>query len=390
MVNVKIILSKKKHITEKIKQEILDKIRGIPAEVSDIVKEYFTYQIECEAEYGNNTIVLMQVGNFYETYEIENPSYGRCSELENILNIKKTSKNGNKPHSYNNPYMSGFAVQYADKNIVRIVNNNYSVVLVDQDGTKTTKRTSRGKLIECENRKITRVCSPGTYLDDNTNMNNTNYLMSIYFEFLKDGQQKIAHLAAVDLTTGHCFTHDVFDHKTRSGECLKEVRRFINSISPSEIIINDKTKDYLDKTDLDSLGISNIMHHYRPIESEWEKLKFQEKFLTKVFGEQEIQSTIEAIGLAKYPDLIVSLIFLLQFAYQHDPNIVTRIRLPENQLNNQLLVLNDDSILQLNIVDDVRGETFLGYGGARFVKQGRKKITSLVSLLDHALSLIHI
>ena len=36
--------------------------------MSKLVKEYFNYQQEFVQKYGSNTIVLMQVGSFYEFY----------------------------------------------------------------------------------------------------------------------------------------------------------------------------------------------------------------------------------------------------------------------------------------------------------------------------------
>ena len=55
-----------------------------------IVNEYLDYQEKYEKEYGFKTIVLMEVGSFYEIYGIENNKYkkGKVREITEILNIQ--------------------------------------------------------------------------------------------------------------------------------------------------------------------------------------------------------------------------------------------------------------------------------------------------------------
>ena len=51
-----------------------------------IVNEYLDYQDKYEKEYGSNTIVLMEVGSFYEIYGIENENIkkGKVREITEI------------------------------------------------------------------------------------------------------------------------------------------------------------------------------------------------------------------------------------------------------------------------------------------------------------------
>jgi len=357
--------------------EMINRIPSGPKGVTGIVREYLEHQFRAEHEYGQNTVVLIQVGDFYETYQIENPRMGRADELAILLNFMCPKKNGDKPFGHNNPRMAGFNLKAFEKNIAVLLRNNYTVVLVDQE-LKNGKLNDTGR----ENRHVARVCSPGTFIESDISGSGTNYLMAINIEIMKESGRIYAHLAAVDLATGHCCVHDVIDESRNSGEAINDIRRYIGSFSPAEIIINENHG--LSHEHIHGLGIQKIMHHYRTIDPEWQLPAYQESFLQKVYGKPQIGSAIEASGLVKFQDLIVTFIWIMQFAYQHDPTICSKIRKPDNQMNQHTLMLNDDSILQLNIVPKSKSTEYLSQkisktrlGGSR-----SKNYNSVLEILD--------
>ena len=56
---------------------------------------YFKLQKLFEKKYGVNTIVLMEIGTFFEVYEVNNDEekIGKAKEIAELLNIQVTRKN---------------------------------------------------------------------------------------------------------------------------------------------------------------------------------------------------------------------------------------------------------------------------------------------------------
>ena len=62
-----------------------------------LIDDYLSEQINYEKKYGCNTIVLMQVGHFYEAYGVSNDEEktndANMTKLSDIMNIQMTRKN---------------------------------------------------------------------------------------------------------------------------------------------------------------------------------------------------------------------------------------------------------------------------------------------------------
>jgi DNA mismatch repair protein MutS len=56
---------------------------------------YFELQEACEAKYGPDTLVIIEVGSFFEVYEVNNAELkiGKAKEVAEFLNIQLTRKN---------------------------------------------------------------------------------------------------------------------------------------------------------------------------------------------------------------------------------------------------------------------------------------------------------
>ena len=65
-----------------------------------ILKEYLKYHDENIKKYGENTIVLMQVGSFYEIYSVQNETLNLGADiyqLADILGIQVVRRNKSIP-----------------------------------------------------------------------------------------------------------------------------------------------------------------------------------------------------------------------------------------------------------------------------------------------------
>ena len=93
-----------------------------------MIVSYLKYQQEYSEKYGEQTIVLMQKGTFYEMYEYNpekdpnsktiawpNKKIGIAEEIGSLLNIILTRRDKTKPYSLNNCAMVGFPVVALEK-----------------------------------------------------------------------------------------------------------------------------------------------------------------------------------------------------------------------------------------------------------------------------------
>ena len=139
-----------------------------------IIDEYLDYQTQFEKKYGPKTIVLMEVGSFFEVYGVENDTehIGRVSELSALLNVVKTKKNKNiSTHDRKNPLMLGFPNFSLDKFLKILVENDNTVILIKQVTPSPNPE-----------RAITEILSKGTYLEGLGNEVVKNNMMAIYLE----------------------------------------------------------------------------------------------------------------------------------------------------------------------------------------------------------------
>jgi DNA mismatch repair protein MutS len=334
---------------------------------NSIVIEYFDYHEKFEKKYGKDkSIVLMQVGMFYETYST-NERGPSLTNLSEILNIVYTRKNTNIDKvDIKNPLLLGFPVASATKYTNMLIEAGLTVIVIDQ--------VSPPPMVT---REITNIYSPGTYIEG-AKTADTNYIVSIYIEeeVQKNGSSLIcAGLAAADLTTGKCYVHEAYSNQFDTKLALDEVVRFVNGLSPKEIILyNIKKQKGMDKDQLISyLELDNKMYHYKEIiDKKYSKLSYQNEFLKNVYKESGMVSPIEYLDLNRYIYAVISFVTLLDFAYEHNQKIINNINKPSMYMDSSHLILGNNAIYQLNIVESDVYQYMQG-----------SKIKSLLSVVDN-------
>ena len=302
-----------------------------------IFKEYCSYLSTYKEKYGDKTIVLMQVGSFYEIYAILNDNeqvgeiniYHICQNLMNIAVAKKT----------NNVLMSGFQLPYSSKFIKLLIENNYTVVLVNQ-------------VTEPPNpvRKVTDIISPGTYIEKFNNESN-NYMMSIYIENITDDFISVG-ISIIDVSTGKNYVYQI--GKNLDTQFWKdELSRLINYYSPKEYLFQLKNMD-LTMNDIINYwdtnnGIIQINHYKDKI---YQSISYQNELLQKVFQFTNLLSPIEGLDFVYKNELRNSYVYMLQYIYEHKVDIIRNINIPEDIENIHHLLLTSNSVRQLNVISN--------------------------------------
>ena len=121
-------------------------------EESGIYFEYFKISKEYQDKYGKHTVLLMQVGSFFEIYGLKD--IADTSEINEVAQFCQFTVSEKKMIYKNSQVlMAGFPDYKLEKYLQKITENNYTaVVFVQEKNEKNTKRIFHG------------VYSPGTYL----------------------------------------------------------------------------------------------------------------------------------------------------------------------------------------------------------------------------------
>lgn len=106
-----------------------------------LVYEYLSYHDEYSKIYGPKTCILMQVGDFYEMYQLEYNLFDNNGQrlskgpdltgISNTTHIIKTIQNKNK-NLYLNLYRMGFNNLVLHEYMKILAENNYTCVLIDR------------------------------------------------------------------------------------------------------------------------------------------------------------------------------------------------------------------------------------------------------------------
>jgi len=320
-----------------------------------IINEYIEYTNKYKEQYGDKTIVLIQVGSFYEMYTIyENNSNDNNNNNDNndiykvadICGLITTKKNKNIAEiSLNNPVMAGFPIHSLNKFTQILLNNNYTIVIIQQEQQMTSDNKNRV-------RTVAEILSPGSNI--NITDKRSNYMMVIMYEIING--YIIAGISGIDLSTGKTFIYEVGSTKDDPELANDEVFRMISTYNPIELIIlGDKIDEDGRRKILKNLNINNILVHYK-----WGECKYIEFFKSIInqmqilekafFMKKGLISIIELLNMERLTISREGFCCLLQFAHEHNADIIKELQVPEIFENNNNMTIEFNSAVQLNIL----------------------------------------
>ena len=333
-----------------------------------IIDEYLDYQTQFEKKYGPKTIVLMEVGSFFEVYGVENDTehIGRVSELSALLNVVKTKKNKNiSTHDRKNPLMLGFPNFSLDKFLKILVENDNTVILIKQVTPSPNPE-----------RAITEILSKGTYLEGLGNEVVKNNMMAIYLEsnLLYNTSIKLltVSVSIIDLSTGENSIYEASSKREDSQYALDEIYRLIQIHQPREIAVYKMDSvEFTKESFKNQLEIhKSLLTFYDEIPAAYKKLDYQEEFLKKIFPKTGKLSVFEYLDIERMYHGRLSYMLLLQYAYEHDETIIKNLRKPTILLNEKHLILENNCVHQLNVTPN------------KYQINQKSKISCLLNILD--------
>ena len=330
-----------------------------------IFDQYEYYQNTYQEKYGNKTIILMQVGGFYELYGIdnENTKIGKTKEIANLLHIEVSRRNKDiRENSRDNYLMAGFPLAALSKYIDMLMENNYTVVIIDQEGTAKDKVKSSDKLP----RKVVEIYSPGTYFSQSNINEDHKYLVQIHIEgynrtrkpsnvatnIKSNYQPMLIGLSAIDVTTGESDIYEVSNNSNDNNYGIDEIYRYLQTHQPKELYLTSNNLQ-MSQEELEAyLDLHTILAcqiNYNQIPKDYYNLNYQKQFLEKVFPKKNMLSVIEYLNLERTPSALISYLSLLQFTYEHNELLIYNLKKPTVWNSNQHLLLANNAISQLDL-----------------------------------------
>jgi len=166
-------------------------------------------------EANPDTILLFRVGDFFETFDED------AKLASKVLGITLTKRSNGAAEDVP---LAGFPHHAIDTYLPKLVRAGYRVAVCEQvENPKFAKGIVKREVIE--------VVTPGVTLSDKLlDHKKNNYLLSVFIK------NEIAGISFVDISTGEYLVYEVNE---------SEFVQQIESIAPSEILIQKKDKDYL-------------------------------------------------------------------------------------------------------------------------------------------------
>ena len=325
-----------------------------------IINDYLKLTKEYIEIYGEKTLLLMQVGSFFECYAlVQKDGTYSGSHIQEFADINDmTISRKNICVSGLSVVMAGFGLPQLEKYIKKLQEQGYTIVVYTQD--TPSKNTTRS--LSC-------IYSPGTFFSNDSQelSNNTTTIWIHYSQANKVIKEQITiGLANIDIYTGKTSIYE-FSNEYHNSPCTyDELEKYIAVYKPSEVIIISNLDDTIIDNIIQYANITSRQIHridtrnkiteYEKEALNVEKQKYQEGILKKFFAHEDgIISEYYNYCIATQ-----SLCFLLEFIYKHNPNLVTKIEKPVIENYGDKLILANHSLKQLNIISDNRHSGKLG------------------------------
>ena len=347
-----------------------------------IYDDYLNYTKEYKQIYGEKTIILMQVGSFFECYGLidknNNNKYigSEINFFSQICDMTISKKSGCLCRNHE-VVMAGFGTAQIEKYLKKLQDNGFTIVVFVQDlQAKNTSRSLYG------------IYSPGTYFGNESDDRLSNNFICIWLHYIKkDIITKVENItigiANIDILTGKTnineFSHDYYNSPTT----FDQLEKYIAIYKPSEVImISNMTEEsnlfenVINYTNIQSLKIHKIYLNEKNNENgekkklstftkfnnddkqiysllfyakNCEKQNYQEAIINKFYKNSEYNRDFYNYSIASQ-----AFCFLLDFVNNHNPNLVKNISYPIFEDFSDKLVLANHSLKQLNIIGDER------------------------------------
>jgi len=317
---------------------------------TSIYYEYFQVEKENKIKYGKNTILLYQVGAFFEIYGLKHteqfiPEYDTIEQACHMGDLAFTMK---QKVSFTldgvvcQIYMAGFRDTQLDKYLDKFTKQGYTIVVyVQEDELGQGQGQGRRR-----NRIFQGVFTPSTYIssDATPTSTETNNIMCIWIE--SSAKNIVVGISTINIITGKTCMME-FMAKTNT-EMLTYIETAIYMYQPCEILFlseqEQKQKEFISPT---------IRTHWIAILTDkkarnCEKQTYIIAIIEKQFGHDAFYTC--SIHFDQNIVATQSFCYLLDFLQEHNPDFIRKIQCPVFVNHTNHVFLANHTLKQLNII----------------------------------------
>jgi len=311
--------------------EILSQKKRLLTEV------YFDLQRYFEEKYGKDALVLMEIGTFFEVYEVNNDDLkiGKAKEIAELLNIQLTRKSkAVLENSVNNPLLAGVPAVSLDRYLSRLIaTKKYTIIVVKQKGEMPHVK-----------RYVANIISPGTnfeYLSEPSENNIVSLLID------ENGGIYSVGYAAIDVSTGKTICNEIHSSRDDKTYALDEAFNLLQTYNTSEVIVTLENRQIDLEWLIHYLELGSLHHS---INTKRFKIAFQNELFTRVFEINSFLSAIEFLDLERHPYTTEALAVLIDFIIEHDESIIEKMNKPQFLGNNRYMYIGNNAMEQLSVI----------------------------------------
>ncbi len=307
---------------------------------------YFELQKHFESKYGKDALVIIEIGTFFEVYEVNNDELkiGKAKEVAELLNIQLTRKNKTiLENSIPNPLMAGFPAVSLERYLSRLIGTKkYTIVIIKQKGEVPNIK-----------RYVSNIISPGTNFEYHTDSSENN-IVSLNI----DENQSIYSVgyAAIDVTTGKTIVNEIHSSRDDKTYALDEVFNLLQTYNTAEVIIT-LNNSQINKEWIKSYLELNQFHS--SFNERRCKIIYQNELFSKVYEINSFLSSIEYLDLERHPYTTEALAILIEFIIEHDEAIIAKMNRPIFLGESRYLYLGNNALEQLGVISRDKAEVTL-------------------------------
>jgi len=313
------------------------------SEPPTLLNEYLQLSAQYTAKYGARTILLMQVGAFFEMYGLKKAD----SSLNDVCQVCQLNTSDKKICvGQDLVVMAGFRDYTLDKYVAKLTESGYTAVVYVQE--------KNGKVIT---RTLHAVYSPGTYISCETDSSPqiTNNIMCIWLDTTKPfrglKENLVYGVSVVNIFTGKSSMFEYECPFYMNPTTFDELERCVSVFSPSEVVIVSSLDPDVISTIIQYAGIQCAAIHR--ISSTCEKAincakqTYVRHILTKLFGEESHSVCAEFNTCVMATQAFC---YLTDFIQEHNPGLIHKISIPSFNNTSERMVLANHTLSQLNMI----------------------------------------
>ncbi len=316
----------------------MDKANQILTSKNRLLTEiYFDLQAYYEERYGKDALVIMEIGTFFEVYEVNNDErkIGKAKEIAELLNIQLTKKNKSIPeNSERNPLLAGVPAVSLERYLNRLIQSKkYTIIVIKQKGDMPNIK-----------RYVSNIISPGTnfeYLNESSENNIVSLLVDENLGIFSVGY------AAIDVSTGKTIVNEIHSSRDDKTYALDEVFNLLQTYSTSEVIVT------IDSKEIDKEWLSHYLElhtFHTSFNEKRHKINYQNELFSRVFAINSFLSAIEYLDLERHPYTTEALTSLVDFIIEHDESIIEKMNRPKFLGGSRYVYIGNNALEQLGVI----------------------------------------